>query len=87
MIALVFDDSNNMQGVVTVADKAEFNEFIGQLPANWYGELREGLNGRKLHNHYAGAYVQVKCDHCDDMIIEQRMKTHTHRKHHIARSD
>ena len=87
MIALIFDDSSNMQGNVVVADQAEFDKFIGQLPDDWYGELREGLNGRKLHNHYAGAYIQVKCVHCGDMIIEQRMKTHTHRKHHIARSN
>ncbi len=87
MMALIFDDAEILQGNVIVADQAEFDEFIGQLPDDWYGELRAGFNGRKLHNHYAGLYIQAKCIECGDMIIEQRMKTHMHRKHHIARSD
>ena len=81
MIALIFDDSNNMQGNIVVADRDEYKNLVGMLPDGWYGELREGLNGRKLHNHYAGHYVQVKCVHCGNMIIEQRMNTHMHRNH------
>ena len=81
MIALIYDDSSSIQGNVSVAGKAEFDELISSLPANWYGELREGHSGRKLQDHYRGLYAQVECKSCHLLIIEQRMKHHIYRNH------
>ena len=63
MIALIFDDSSSLQGNVDVASKEEFDEFIDQLPDDWYGELR--LGGSKYNQDPTPPPVTVdECNIC-----------------------
>jgi len=81
MIALIFDDSGNIIGNIPVTNKTAFGKFLDQLPANWYGELREGHDGSWHNTFVGGNYTQVECSQCHDMIIDERMSEHVRRKH------
>ena len=84
MIALIFDDSSSLQGNVDVASKEEFDEFIDQLPDDWYGELR--LGGSKYNQDPTPPPVTVdECNICYAKVIESRMRTHIHRNHRGVR--
>ena len=63
MIAVIFDDSETIQGSFDVATEREYCDVIAQLPDDWYGELR--LGGSKYNQDPTPPPVTVdECNIC-----------------------
>ena len=75
-MALIFDDAYIIQGNVTVADKAEFDDLIDQLPKDWSGELRKGHNGSRYVDPLTAPHKPTKCNICDKTLIQKLMGGH-----------